>query len=372
MRIAALLFVFLILISGCVDAPFDDDALGVDTSAPLVFIVNEGLLGSNKAEITKITANGITNNFISKANSKFKLGDIATDIVIKDSVMFIVVSGSGYILACNMYSGAVLGKYFFPKDYMPRYIAVINDSIACVTAYVELSLSEHNVFSFNMRNYTANDTLTPACYVGSHPEGVCYVDGYLYVVNSGYGDLDRYGAGASTISIIDAQNMNIVANIKTGSNPNKIITDGNAIYVACWGYPSENDTSQAEIIAYSLYPNITSTARWNTLAFNMTLHNDTLFYINGGMGAEALQNSGGVNFISLNSANSKAIRYITNPSPKNVWTNLAIDADGEVWVSNAFDYQRAGEVIVYDAARNIKKQYSVGNIPNKILFVKPF
>jgi hypothetical protein len=111
--------------------------------------------------------------------------------------------------------------------------------------------------------------------------------------------------------------------------------------------------------------------KWNTniydLCFNKTA--DTLYFINSTWGiTNTEQAMPGIYFISLNDTNPAPQLIISNPNKYEMWTAIAINFfDNSMWVANSFNFITDGEIIIYDGL-NIRRKFSVGNMPTTIRF----
>jgi hypothetical protein len=226
-------------------------------------ILNEGLRGTDNASITKydLISNACDNFYFRKANPNLKLGDNANDIIIYDTMCYVSVSGASTIEVFALNNGKSKGRIIFPNFVMPRKLCFVNDTLAFVTAYKELR-DENYVYYFNpsdlvISQQNINDN---KIIVGSHPEGICYdsLNKLLYVVNSGYGDLDCEHPKASTISVIDITTKTEINNFKLQDssnkiyhNPCRIYYNNGKIYVVAWGLPSDTSAIKGAVLEYN-------------------------------------------------------------------------------------------------------------------------
>ncbi len=366
----------VILIYGCVKEPNNPNENENNDGYNCCFILNEGLRGTDNASITKYNFDNdaYTNYYFKKSNINLKIGDNANDIVLLDSLVFVSVSGAGTIEVFNIYDGKSKGRITFPTRTMPRKIAIISDTLAFVSTYIELSNSDYYVYYFNPSdlNYSQQNIGNSKIKVGSHPEGICYdsINQRLYVVNSGYGDLDYDNPTASTISIIDINTKNEIDKIKTALNPMKIYFNNNKIYVICWGLPSDTNEIKGSLIEYEP-TTMNITRQWNTniydLCFNQTA--DSLYFINSTWGITNIEHlTPGIYSICLLDTNSSPQAIISNPNKYDIWTAIAINFfDNSMWIANSFNFNTDGEIIIYDGM-NIRTKFAVGTIPNTIRF----
>jgi hypothetical protein len=338
------------------------------------FILNEGLLGTDNASITKynLSDNSSVNYYFRNSNPNLKLGDNANNIMIWDSMVFVSVSGTGVVEAFNINDGLSQGRITFPKYMMPRKMVCVNDSLAFVSAYIEFSNTEHYVYYFNPFDLSASQGVLEnnKIRVGSHPEGICYdsINRRIYVVNCGYGDYDYDNPTASTISIIDVDTKSEIRKVKTETNPNRIYFNNDKVYVISWGLPSDTVDVNGSIIEYEP-ATMNILRRWKTNVYDICFNKgqDTLYFINSTWSStNATQ---GVYFIGLNKDDSEPKLIIQNLNKYDMWTAIQVNfADNSLWVANSFKYNSDGEVMIYDGS-NMRNKFAVGNIPNNIRFV---
>lgn len=371
-NIIIILFILLI-ISSCINTPISpiDQNFKIGNNGALVLC--EGLYGSDNSTVTCIdfSTDNYTNNYFRNSNQGQKIGDVAYDLIIKDSIVYITVSNSKTIEAFYLKTGKYIGRIKFPNYVMPRKFVFINDTLAYVTTYIPMSNDDFYVYEFNPKKLELTGV---KIQVGSHPEGISYHNNKLYVVNSGYGEYHSDHPKASTISVIDINTKQEIQCISTtGKNPNRIMVspETNKIYVICWGLYSEDYPPY--IIEYDLNT-LQELRKWHTLVYEFCLNknSDTLFYLNSSISTSEAENSNysGINYIPLNQINAEPTKYIQNMKTKEMWTGLALNENrNEIWVSNSYRYTTNGDVIVYDRnTKKKKKTYKVGLIPTIIKF----
>ncbi|MDR0926670.1 MAG: hypothetical protein LBO69_02755 [Ignavibacteria bacterium] len=366
------IFAFLLL-SGCVDdpstPPLDTFVVGTDG----VMVLCEGVRNTDKGSITRIdfSTGSFSNNYFSACNPDLKLGDVAEDMVICDTICIISVSGAGCINIISMNSGKLLDRLVFPSFVMPRKLCVINDTLAFVTAYIEMSGDDFYVYYFNPQDMVNSQLLlNEHCIrVGSHPEGIAFYRDLLFITNSGYGDFQYTNPTAATISVIDINAKQVVNTLKTGDNPNRIYEHNGNLYVACWGLPSDTTGKSARIIEYD-GTTLSEKRSWNIGCYDMCFLGDTLFFLNNTM-RNTIVGTGGVYYIPLRDEDAVPHPFIVNTQQYEIWTALAIDtATMQLWIGNSFRYTTAAELNVYDlhSPNSISQHYTTGIIPNTIKF----
>lgn len=187
-----------------------------------VYIVNNGSWGDNNAEITvydieeKISGPAM----FASVNGK-KCGDLAQDILHEDGFLYISVNGSQIIYKTdeNLKIVSEIVYEHEGKRLSPRYLCEGDDCIY-VTYY------EGYLGRIDKKDKVS---ITP---VGSYPEGLAYLDGKIYVANSGgmnYPDYDN------TVSIVDARTFKESEKITVNCNPSLVRECDGKIYVSSLG-----------------------------------------------------------------------------------------------------------------------------------------
>lgn len=189
-----------------------------------VLVLNNGNWGGNDASITLYdTKTGtITANAFQKANGR-NLGDIGQDILATGNELYIAVNGSQVVFVTD-YDLKIKKTITAEADgnrLSPRYFAKGDGKIyvSCYEGYLaEIDPS---------KGYAVKTVK-----VGANPEGLAYVDGKIYIANSGgmnYPDYDN------TVSVVSASDFTVITTIEVNTNPAKVLTAGGEIYVTSFG-----------------------------------------------------------------------------------------------------------------------------------------
>ena len=379
-KISITIFTIVITVavfSACVKDPITPKPPDFIDGNSGAIILCEGRMGLDNATLTRIDfeTGSYSNNYFSESNNGQKLGDVANDLIIRYSIGFIAVAGTGTVEVFSMKNGKSLGRIKFPNFVMPRKMCFINDTVAFITAYIQFSEMDFFVYKFNPQNLVASQENLEQnkILVGSHPEGITTANGKLFVVNSGYGDYNLDAPNASTISVIDIATFTVIDEIKTGTNPTKIYSKNNKIYVVCWGSYDQKDKYPSEIIEYDAN-NLQILRRWKTDVYDICFdaNGDNLYYLNSTLGVNNSENSSaGISVIALNDANAQPKLIIENPNNRDIWTCLAINKHkNELWVGNSFMFNIDGEIMIFDLPNPTSsiKKFKTGMIPNIIRF----
>lgn len=234
MKIRSLLFsVFCMLALGlsftsCSDDD-DDDLIDEGTTVNLpkarVFILNQGNMGSNNAGITFYAPNKDADqidDIYQIQNNKKGLGDTGQDMIKYENHIYVTVFGSKLLLKLNSAGVEQARISFSEADGQPRYLTAEDGKL-----YVTLSsgkVAKINASDLKIEGYVN---------VGKNPEEIVEEDGFLYVVNSGYGT-------DSTLSVISQRDFTLAKTIVVAQNPTKVLESEDQIFVLAFGgdYPN--------------------------------------------------------------------------------------------------------------------------------------
>lgn len=325
-----------------------------------VYILNEGLWGSDNSSLSRIDLlGGMSNNdYFGRANAGLKLGDNAHHIAIKGDTAFIAVSTASTIEVFRLSNGKSLGRIFLPSNSQPRNIVIVNDNLAFVTL-----LYKSKVIAFDPNTFELD---TIGIEVGPFPEYIAYHNGKLFVANSGYGDYYQSKPKAGTISVVDIDTRREVTNLHCGNNVIEVLASERLgrLYACYYNLPSLKD-SLGGIVEYDL-ATFAELRRWRVRATDITLNvaQDTLFFLNGN--TDGIK---GVDFIDL--AEGVMKNLIINPNETDIWYSLAQSPDrASIWVGNARNFRTDGQVLIFPNKPNStpSRIYKVGVNPNSILF----
>ena len=154
-----------------------------------IYVLNQGSYGDNNASLTfyNYSTKALTTDLFSTANGGAKLGDVANDVGIYGSKMYIVVNNSNKVDIVNAKTGVLIKS---DSLYQCRSV-VFYKSNAYITSY------NGTVAVMDTASLTINSSIT----VGADPEQMAIVGSKLYVANSG--GLNTSGNPATTVSVVD-------------------------------------------------------------------------------------------------------------------------------------------------------------------------
>jgi|YNPMSStandDraft_1061717.scaffolds.fasta_scaffold00025_46 DNA-binding beta-propeller fold protein YncE len=355
-------FIAIVLLVSCVRTPNEPAENDFITGEHGLFILCEGLWGSDNATIDRcdLASGVIINQYFRKANPGLRLGDTASDIAIKGDSVFVSVSTSSTIEVFNKINGKFIGRIFLLQNSQPRDIVIINDTVAYVTLLFKNAIAE-----FNPRTLSYTGKTIP---VGPFPEGITFMNNYLFVANSGYGDFFHNAPKAGELSIVDYQTGKEIKSIFCGKNLIEVIANpkNQKIYAAYYNLPSLVDSlgGIAELDSRSLE----ITRHWRLRPTDLTFspNYDTLYFLQGNT-----TSIDGVYFIDLNKRVAQVERKIKNINPNAIWYSLSISSDGGlILVGNAKRFTSNGELLIFKNQLDSipVKKFTTGINPNRIVF----
>ena len=189
-----------------------------------ILILNNGNWGSNDACITRYDAKTgtLTANAFQKANGQ-NLGDLAQDILADGNELYIAVYGSQVIFVTDhdLKIKKTITAQAEGNRLSPRYLTKGGDKV--YVTYYEGYLGEID---------PSDDYTVRTVKVGANPEGLAYVDGKIYVANSGGMNYPNYD---NTVSVVSASDFAVSSTIEVNTNPAKVLSAGGEIYVTSFG-----------------------------------------------------------------------------------------------------------------------------------------
>ncbi len=354
-----------ILLTSCIQDPLanvDNNDL-IDKNSAI--IVCEGLFGYNNANISVFSlASGKVNNDIFKQVNGYDLGDIANSGIIIDTCLFVIVSTSRVLYKISLNNFKVLKILTFPSSTYPRQLIAKDSYLYVSEAYT------NKLYKINHLELKMTDSLI----VGAQPEGLCILNNFLYVANSGWGEINSSHPEASTIYKIDITNFKIISKVKTYPNPVEIIADSinNKLILTYYNLPSQKD-SVGGIIEYDNNLLIKKQFRGNFLKTKILNQKQLLSLIDNNP-SNGKHSKPGLALIDLD--DDKITTIMNNTKKTEFWYNFVFDPiNQQIWICNAMDFQSNGKIEIYNtnltySKMELTKIFYTGLNPNQILLWK--
>lgn len=202
----------------------DDEPIIGDSIVYPAYILNEGLWGSNNANISmfmpQATITSAESDYYQKVNGK-KMGDVANALIKKNYWFYAVLNGSKYASRIDTQTLLEQARYTFPENEgAPRCIDV-NGEYVYVTQY------GGQVSKLNSMDMTLAGTFKG----GDNLEGIVAHGTKLYVANSykGINDFNQ------EVYVVDAKTMTLEKTIQVVLNPTKLHEINDKIYLISAG-----------------------------------------------------------------------------------------------------------------------------------------
>lgn len=330
------------------------------------YLLNEGMMGSNKATLDYLDFNSgkYTRNIYAEINPTVpkELGDVGNDLAIYGSKMYAIINVSNKIEVMNAQTAKRIGQINIPNCRFIKF----HDKYAYVTSYAGPVIIDPN---YQQLGFVAKiDTRTlkevARCLVGFQPDELEIVDGKIYVANSG----GYMGAGQTTgyehtVSVIDLATFKEESRIDVAYNLERIKADSRGnLWVSSRG-DYKNLPSRLYFIDKEKQQ-VTDTIHIG--ASNYWIDDD-LLYIYGTEWSHANQ-SWTLSYNIVDTKTHKIIprKMITDGTEKDIVKPYGIMVDPEtkdVYITDATDYVKSGFLYCYNKHGVQQWVVKTGNIP---------
>jgi len=316
-------------------------------AADMVAIVaNEGpfMTGSGSVSIVNLSKKTVSNQLFEQANS-FPLGNIVQSVYVENNMAFIVVNNASKVEVTT-----------YPEFESIATISGLLSPRYCVVANNRVYISDWGTSGVVVYDLLNNQmvALTPT---GNGPDKMLLDGNNLFVANAG-----SWSANDNRISVIDIQSNEVIQQIETAFNPNSMVIDANGnLRVLCagindWAEPENSTPGAIYTISRTNFSVIDvinfneSTEHPSSLAINGSL--SKLFYLLNGSVYEIGLSESEISSTSLISGNFYGLGFHSTAST--------------IVVCDALDYQQNGKVQTYSESGNLLDAYTVGVIPGSL------
>ena len=330
------------------------------------YVVNEGNMNMNKASLDylDLRAGIYRKNIYGTANPEVVkgLGDVANDIGVYGSKLYVVVNISNKVEVLDVKTGKKISQinmincryitFHNGKAYVSAYLGRVGDPSAPrgVVARIDtLSLQEEKRVE-----------------VGRQPEEMAIVGEKLYVANSGGYSPPNY---ERTVSVLDLNTFQVVKNIDVGINLHRIKADKYGdLYVTSRGdyydIPSKLfviDT-QTDALKKSFDIGISNLAIDGDLAY---FYGTVFSYLTG-------NNTITYGVLNVKDEVLTDKKFITDGTDKKIIIPYGIAVNPftrDVYVTDAKDYVSPGALYCFNAEGKMKWSVKTGDIPAHFAFI---
>lgn len=349
-RLYVLLLLLIVSMTGCMkdDQWVKDHMQQGEFALPAggVFVVNEGnfMYGNATLSFYDTLKKEVTNDLFYKANG-LPLGDVAQSMSIWNSSGYIVVNNSGKIYIINTNTGKYTGKITGLAS--PRYMHFVNSKKAYVSDLYAGKITIVN---------TELNAISGVIPCPSHPstEEMVRVGNKLFVT---------CWSGDKTVLVIDLETDKILNEIPSGDQPCGIVKDiAGKIWVLCQASPGSQSKSYPQIqridpITEKVDLSLPFPADSKPVKLTIDGKGENLFYLSG-------------NQVFKMSTSDRVLPikpYITVEGK--LLYGLGVDpSSGDIYVSDALDYQQSGWISRYDKTGIQKDRFKSGIIPGRFCF----
>ncbi|HAQ37397.1 MAG TPA: hypothetical protein DCQ58_02720 [Saprospirales bacterium] len=337
----------LTVFTACVKNDQDDDQLF--KAGEGFFILNEGGWQKANASVSYRYYEGDSSkhNIFETANGN-KLGDVLQDMMINDSLTYLVVNNSGYIKVVR--TGTFEEKTTIRGFNSPRSILKINNTTAFVS-----DLYANQIYVVNL----VTNAITDSIQTGKYTENMVLVNGKVYVTLPSVWGLYN----SDQILEIDPATKTITRQLTVGLNPYQVIADQNgSIWIFCmgdaWATPAvsasihrlDPKTTDKSVIDLSGLP----VAYSGTMSYNKT--DKKIYFLYGDL--YQIDISGSQYPVTKLAAFSGRTTY-----------GLGHDAANDyLYISDVKDYNQNGTILKYSLAGQQLDEFSAGVIPSRFIF----
>jgi hypothetical protein len=328
----------------------DDDDL-IDSGSTLnlprtrAYFLNEGSYDMNNSGITFYAPNKDHDkvNDIYMTQNKKGLGDTGQDMIEHDNNIYVVVYGSSLLVKLNSACVEQNRLAFSESDGQPRYITEGGGKL-----YV--TLYSGKVAKIDPKELKIEGYVT----VGSNPEKIIENDGFLYVVNSGWGS-------GKTLSVINVAEFKLTKTIEIATNPFKVFESEDQIFVLAYG------ASYPDPYTYPVQKVDIATGNTTIIAnaTNMCEHNGTIYFVYSETDWNTYQSTN--TFFSYNvktgALNNNSFLTDMPSELASATINMMVvnPENGELYIGTS-DYTTNGDIYRFNANKKFVEKFESGGI----------
>jgi DNA-binding beta-propeller fold protein YncE len=307
-----------------------------------VFIINEGNFtgGNGSLSFYSYDSSKIYNDLFEKVNGR-PLGDVPNSMELKSDLAYIIVNNSGKIEVIK--KSTLESVSTITGIISPRNIAFASDSKAYLTSMYSDSLVIINL---------ADNSVSGYINLRRSSESIVIYGSKAFVSE---------WVGGSEVMVINIAADEVEDSITVGNEPESMVLDkAGMLWVLCnGGWARDNfaeldqiNTSTNEVVQRMVFP--TKQASPSCLSINGS--GDTLYYLETG-----------VRRLNISASDLPAGPLI--PESGHYFYKLGINpVNGDIFVTDAIDYQQNGYVLYYKSDGTFIKSLNASVIPGSMCF----
>ena len=183
-----------------------------------IILLNEGMWQADNGRITYFENGTVVSNQWFRDKNGYKLGDTPNDIIqVNENLIAIAINWSNIVQFITPDGKAVAATEDIPNNRRlctdGQYVYVTSYGHECLTISGYQYFDKGFVAKIDISNFQT----VAACEVGYEPEGIALYKGRLFVANTGgYSGVGEDHEFETTVSIVNAETMQVEKNIDTG------------------------------------------------------------------------------------------------------------------------------------------------------------
>jgi YVTN family beta-propeller protein len=313
-----------------------------------VIIVNEGGFQHGDASISLYdpSTKMVTNN-VFKSENNFSLGDVAQSLCMIGDTAFIVMNNSQNIVVADASKNFKYLRSITMTGASPRFFLPISGSKAYVT---DLYANKIWVINYHTGAVTGNIP------VSGWTEQLIASGGKVYVAEK----TAPTGAAVHKLLMIDPSTDQVTGSIDLATDPASMaLSDQNKLFVLT----TQQSTPSVNASIYIV--NLSSFSVEHKLDFGSSHTPSCLRY--SSFTHQILYADNGISAMAQTDTILPASTFI----PSNNWNIYGLNADpfnGDLYISDALDYQQASRIMRYSSAGTLIDAFNTGIITNGFIF----
>lgn len=182
-----------------------------------LIVVNEGSWGQDNGRLSYfVDGNIVSNNWFEEINNS-KIGDTPNDITLINGSQIAIAVNTSNIIHIIKPDGTTIAAI----ENIPNCRKLASDgNYLYATSYAHEIEIDGTTKTFTKGYVAKIDVATfkvvAVCEVGYEPEGIAVYKGHLFVANSGGYSYSENHDYEQTVSVVDAETMNVVRTVDTG------------------------------------------------------------------------------------------------------------------------------------------------------------
>jgi len=331
-------FAVLTLLSAC--STGDPESPVVPEKAAGIYILNSGNYYSNDASLVSYDplTGTVSSDIIAARNGK-QLGDVANDMLIYGSKMYIAVTNSAIIFICDL-EGNILKEI---QEGSPRHLCAEGGKV--YATLFEGYAAEIDTVTFSVRK----------TQVGANPEGIACSGGKIYVADSfGYDTSGTYG---TSVSVLDRSTFSVIKEITVLNNPQTLhVTSDGTLYLICWGNYADIPASLQKINPATDAVTTVGDVHPTGMVIG---EDDTAFLLCSSYDAQWKQT---INYYTFDLGTDTVIGELVSSTEVPDGYSLNYDHTDDLLYIGCSDYRSTGEMYIVTPSGNVLTHFDTGGL----------